>query len=345
MKILFTYNYSYFLVYHVWARRDTPFRWIHKEGDGVGLGQASYYKGRLKTLEAFNPQVVGQIWQGHYEWRNRQQCPDYWSRMGEWQKCIAFEGDIEWWCLHSANDMPLKVKYVPLDGEITVSPDTSVLVLEGAVVVNDQGRQLSAAAMNHLLPRPHTVTIRGDAKVWLIRKESTAVIPAAPPLAVQRSQPPQGEPARLPPGADMRSSLPTERQFLVANSSWRTRVCSTSHVREAHLASGNRVTVRVRIAGARATLCVKQTHDMFEFEYEVAVAEAEKMFASGGGQVEKCIHDVRHEGRSWGIHEYLGAKRGLVVAKPQLKSRSERFVMPPWVGREVMREITPDLSY
>src|SRR5579864_2072093 len=98
MKLLVTYDYQYFTVYHVWAKENTYFKWAHAPTDGVGMGQASYYKGQLKTVDAFNPKVVGLIWRGHYNWSDRDTVPDYWSRVGEWQKCIAFEDDLEWWC-------------------------------------------------------------------------------------------------------------------------------------------------------------------------------------------------------------------------------------------------------
>jgi hypothetical protein len=170
MKFIATHEFSYFTVYHVWATENAAFRWAHQPDDGAGLGQASYYKGKLKTVAAFNPRVVDLVWEGHYEWSDKNSCPDYWAKMGEWQKCIAFQGDVEWWCLHSQGDIPLSVKYLPLVNPRVVDPDTSVLVLQGGIVINDGDRQLRARDMHHIIPRPHAITIDGDAKVWLIKK-------------------------------------------------------------------------------------------------------------------------------------------------------------------------------
>jgi hypothetical protein len=144
--------------------------WSHKDDDGVGLGQASYYKGKLKTVAALNPLVVGLVCEGHYEWSARDTYPDYWSKKDEWQKCIPIEGDIEWWCLHSHEDVPLNVKYLPLVGERTVAPGTSILVLEGEIMARDNNQSLRAQSMHHIKPRQHPMTIDGDAKVWLISR-------------------------------------------------------------------------------------------------------------------------------------------------------------------------------
>jgi hypothetical protein len=169
MKVIVTHRYSYFTVYHIWATEKTMFRWNHKPEDGVGIGQASYYKGKLKTVAALNPKVVGLVCQGHHEWSARGTYPEYWSKMGEWQRCMPIDGDIEWWCLHSQGDAPLQVKYLPLTSEFKMRPGTSLFVLEGSVSLDDAGRPLTAGAMNHVKPRPHPLTVRGDAKLWLIR--------------------------------------------------------------------------------------------------------------------------------------------------------------------------------
>jgi hypothetical protein len=170
MKLIVSHQYSYFLVYHVWAKQNSIFVWSHREEDGVGIGQASYYKGKLKTIAAFNPLVVGLTCQGHYEWSARGTYPDHWTQKDEWQKCVPIEGDIEWWCLHSSGNIPLGVKYLPLSGAKVVTPDTSVLVLEGKITANDQGAALSAHDMHHIKPRPYPIAIEGDAKVWLISR-------------------------------------------------------------------------------------------------------------------------------------------------------------------------------
>jgi hypothetical protein len=89
MKWIVTHEYSYFHVYHVWATENSSFTWTHRDDDGVGTGQASYYKGRLKTIEAFNPLVVGLVCEGHYEWSNRGSYPDYWTKKDAWYSRAA----------------------------------------------------------------------------------------------------------------------------------------------------------------------------------------------------------------------------------------------------------------
>ena len=170
MKVIIAHKYQYFTVHRVWARENTLFKWSHRPDDGASTGQASYYKGKLKTIAALNPLVVGLTCEGHYEWSDRASYPEYWTKVGEWQHCIPSDGDIEWWCLHANDPVPLSVKYLPLVSSTVIEPDTSVFVLQGSALIIECGRQLAAYSMVHIKPRPHTYTIDGDAKLWFIRK-------------------------------------------------------------------------------------------------------------------------------------------------------------------------------
>jgi hypothetical protein len=170
MKFILFHDYSYFTVFRVWATENATFKWMNGADEGP-LAAATYYKGKLKAIEAFNPLVVGQTWRGHYDWFDRSTCPEHWYKVNEWQTCAPVEGDIEWWCLHPLEDISLSVKYLPVTSPRVVEADTSVLVLEGRIEVDDGGRQVTARDMSHVKPRSHAMRIDGDAKVWLIRRK------------------------------------------------------------------------------------------------------------------------------------------------------------------------------
>jgi hypothetical protein len=167
MKKIVRHKYSYFTTYVLWGSEGTTFKWSHSAEHGLSMAKASYYKGKLETIEAQNPLCEGLICSGHYQW---DRCPDYWYKAEEWQVCMPIRGDVEWWCLHSKNDIDLDVEFIPLTSKISVSPETSVLILEGKIDVNDKENIFPATTMNHILPRAHEISIDGDAKVWLIRK-------------------------------------------------------------------------------------------------------------------------------------------------------------------------------
>lgn len=130
-------------------------------------GHASYYKGKLKTVDALNPKVIGYVYTGHFEWSDFLSYPLELDSVNEWQLVYA-EGDVEWWCLHSSNK--LKIDYLPIIRKTTITADTGIFVLEGRITINDKVNIFTAQDMNYIKPREYTISVHGDAKVWLITK-------------------------------------------------------------------------------------------------------------------------------------------------------------------------------
>jgi adenylate cyclase len=140
-------------------------------------------------------------------------------------------------------------------------------------------------------------------------------------------------------------AIEIERKFLVSGEGWRQacRAQEPLHYRQGYLATGD-VTVRVRICdGQSASLAVKGRRLRFsrlEFEYPIAVADAEEMLLrlAPKSRVEKTRHAVRHQGCVWNVDEFEGALAGLVLAEIELCDPYEDFALPDWVGREVTGE-------
>jgi adenylate cyclase len=133
-----------------------------------------------------------------------------------------------------------------------------------------------------------------------------------------------------------------ERKFLLRDESWRQVVDSEVHLRQAYLtvAGEGRASVRVRSSGREASLNIKSLElgvMRDEYEYAVPLADAERMIRTlcTGAVIEKCRHRVIWEGHGWEIDEFKGDNAGLVVAEIELDEPDERFVRPPWLGREV----------
>lgn len=131
-----------------------------------------------------------------------------------------------------------------------------------------------------------------------------------------------------------------ERKFLLADSRWRTAVTRSVAMRQGYLAGTGRCSVRVRRAGAMATLNVKSaTLDIArdEFEYAIPDADADFMLAHlcSGEVLEKIRHYLPYGEHLWEIDEFGGANRGLVVAEIELAAAGEPFLRPPWLGAEV----------
>lgn len=134
-----------------------------------------------------------------------------------------------------------------------------------------------------------------------------------------------------------------ERKFLVTDDAWRTS--DGTRIWQGYLNRDKDRTVRVRVAGEHAFLTVKgatKGATRAEFEYEIALADAEQMLPLCDGPViQKVRHRVAHAGFTWEIDEFFGDNAGLVVAEIELSSEEQPFAKPMWVGREV----TDDARY
>ena len=136
-----------------------------------------------------------------------------------------------------------------------------------------------------------------------------------------------------------------ERKFLVRDTRMLEGVPGV-HMRQGYLAvSGARsgqdvgMTVRVRIAGAKAWLTLKgDTHGISrsEFEYPVPVADAEAMLASSPWPVlEKTRHRLPVGMHVFEVDVFHGALAPLVLAEVELRAEDEAFMRPAWLGDEV----------
>ncbi len=137
-----------------------------------------------------------------------------------------------------------------------------------------------------------------------------------------------------------------ERKFLLANDAWRNQIERSESmlqgylVGEAALHAGQaRASVRVRIAGERAWLNIKQaTSDIarIEFDYPLPLDDAHTLLDTlCEGVVEKTRHHVHIDGVLFEVDEFAGSNLGLLVAEVELSSRDAVFPRPSWLGTEV----------
>lgn len=129
-----------------------------------------------------------------------------------------------------------------------------------------------------------------------------------------------------------------ERKFLVTGGGWRTS--SPQRLRQGYLSTVKERTVRIRVAGDRATVTIKgltQGVTRREFEFAIPVDEADEMLdhLCERPLIEKRRHLVEHGGLTWEIDEFLGDNDGLVVAEVELASEDEEIPRPEWLGDEV----------
>jgi adenylate cyclase len=130
-----------------------------------------------------------------------------------------------------------------------------------------------------------------------------------------------------------------ERKFLPKNDAWRSQVRESRAMSQGYLASGPRLSVRVRVAGDEGWLNIKAgglVPSRQEYEYPIPLDEARELLALAEGPlIEKTRHFVEHGGMTWEIDEFHGDNEGLVVAEVELDREDEPFARPPWLGVEV----------
>lgn len=51
--------------------------------------------------------------------------------------------------------------------------------------------------------------------------------------------------------------------------------------------------------------------------------------------IEKRRYEVRHDGLTWEVDEFVGVNKGLVIAEVELDSENQTFDKPDWVGEEI----------
>lgn len=131
-----------------------------------------------------------------------------------------------------------------------------------------------------------------------------------------------------------------ERKFLVVDDGWRAAVQTETHIVQGYLHSGEKATVRVRIAGERAFLTIKgrtKGISRSEFEYEIPVTDAELMVEDlvSGPVIDKVRHVVDEGGRHWEVDVFAGDNEGLVMAEIEIDAEDDEVAVPSWAGLEV----------
>ncbi|MEE9253978.1 MAG: CYTH domain-containing protein [Pseudomonadales bacterium] len=133
-----------------------------------------------------------------------------------------------------------------------------------------------------------------------------------------------------------------ERKFLVGDTAF-----LAGHVgkplKQAYLASGNAIMVRVRIAGAQAWLTLKGPtvgRSRPEFEYEIPRSDARELMelAPHAPIVEKTRFRIPREDLVWEVDVFQGANAGLVTAEVELENEDQQIAVPPWIEREVTED-------
>ena len=137
-----------------------------------------------------------------------------------------------------------------------------------------------------------------------------------------------------------------ERKFLV-NGDFKRFATGKIRIKQGYLSSANGRTVRVRVKDDKGFLTIKGEASesgisRYEWEKEIPVTEAEELLLlCEPGLIDKTRYLVPAGEFTFEVDEFYSENEGLIIAEIELKSESDQFPKPEWLGEEV----TGDMRY
>jgi len=135
-----------------------------------------------------------------------------------------------------------------------------------------------------------------------------------------------------------------ERKFLVKGD-FKPFAFKSSRVIQGYLCSVPERAVRVRVKGEKGFLTIKgmgnkEGTSRYEWEREIPVSEAEELLKiCEPGVIDKTRFLVKQGDHTFEVDEFYGENEGLVVAEIELKSETDVFEKPEWLGEEVTGDV------
>ncbi len=137
-----------------------------------------------------------------------------------------------------------------------------------------------------------------------------------------------------------------ERKFLVKGD-FKSLATKSTRIIQGYLSSIPERTVRVRVKGDKGYITIKGVGNAsgasrYEWEKEIPTEEVmELLKICEPGVIDKTRYNVPAGNFTFEVDEFYGENEGLTVAEVELKSESDHFEKPEWLGMEV----TGDVKY
>lgn len=131
-----------------------------------------------------------------------------------------------------------------------------------------------------------------------------------------------------------------ERKYLILAEKWQeVKKPKPISIKQGYISVDPDCTVRVRTKGRKGYLTIKGKTigiSREEFEYEIPINEAEKMLSLfADKKIIKNRYEIKYKRKTWEVDEFLDALSPLMLAEIELKSETEQFELPDWIGEEV----------
>ena len=135
-----------------------------------------------------------------------------------------------------------------------------------------------------------------------------------------------------------------ERKFLVKSDQFKAEAFTQNKIAQGYLSSLPERTVRIRIKGNKGFITIKgigQQGGMsrFEWENEIPLDEAVQLLTlCEKGKIEKTRFEIKSGSHIFEVDEFYGENEGLIMAEIELKSETDLFEKPEWLGEEVTND-------
>jgi adenylate cyclase len=134
-----------------------------------------------------------------------------------------------------------------------------------------------------------------------------------------------------------------ERKYLVDHAKWaKTTKPKGQFYRQGYILADADKTIRVRLTDTGGFLTIKGRSVGItrpEYEYAIPREEAQELLDNFAvSELTKIRYKIKLDNHIWEVDEFLGDNVGLIVAEIELKSETENFHTPEWLGKEVTTE-------
>lgn len=142
-----------------------------------------------------------------------------------------------------------------------------------------------------------------------------------------------------------------ERKFLVLSDAFKSISVTQNQIAQGYLNSDPERTVRVRIKNNQGFITIKGKSNesglsRLEWEKEIDVAEATQLLAlCEKGVIHKTRYEVPFGQHVVEVDVFEGENEGLIMAEIELKSETETYAVPVWLGEEVTNDARYYNSY
>jgi adenylate cyclase len=131
-----------------------------------------------------------------------------------------------------------------------------------------------------------------------------------------------------------------ERKFLVDMEQWQQMPKPIgTYFRQGYILSDDTKTIRIRVTPDQGFITIKGSTkgiSRLEYEYTIPAVEGEELLDNFAvSELRKRRYCIEVAGKVWEVDEFLGENKGLLLAEIELDSEDEKFILPPWVTKEV----------